>query len=150
MKDSLPDHWLHSPPSSCSMGCRHSPRLPPPRSSSLPFGNCSRGVKKNKKQKWASSWELANEGDQHQQAGRSMHMHVAPGGILRITVTCTARSLCLSLSHAHCTSPHLSLLSSSLPPIPSLLPVPSCSIDHLPHKFEQYSSQYSQQRPHRD
>lgn len=80
------------------------PFSPPPTTQELQsttFGNCSGGVKKNKKQKWASSWELANEGDQHQQAGRSMHMHVAPGGIIRITVTCTARSLCLSLSHTH-------------------------------------------------
>lgn len=100
------------------------PFSPPPTTQELQsttFGNCSGGVKKNKKQKWASSWELANEGDQHQQAGRSMHMHVAPGGIIRITVTCTARSLCLSLSHAHCTSPHLSLLSSSLHSFLSLL-----------------------------
>lgn len=123
MKDSLPDHWLHSPPLIMLNGVP--PFSPPPTTQELQsttFGNCSGGVKK--KQKTEVGFKLGTS-QRRRSTSTSWQVYAHACCTWRhYTHYCNmycSLSLSLSLSHAHCTSPHLSLLSSSLHSFLSLL-----------------------------
>lgn len=144
--------WLIAssiPPLSCSLGCCHSPCLPPPWSLSLSaLGTVLCGLRKKKRKK-RSGLQAGNQPTKLSLTsiswqGLSCTYMLQPFQILLWHVMLSRSVLLLmmwmrlTLSFTH-TAPFLSLFLSSLHLSSSLLLVPLCSADLLPHNITYYS-----------